>query len=115
MLKKNKKKNGALRATFRSAVPNHDRTNDVWGARLSKQDAKPCFRAGAHLNQELCVRKLRGASENPDALSCCIVEKALWTQNSPPVLIFVDFDQICVLKGGKETSDLAEYFPPFKT
>jgi len=83
------KKTGALQASFRSAVPNHDRRNEVWGAWLSKRDAKPCFRASAHLNQELRVPKLRGASENLDALSCFVVEKALWTQNSPPLSIFI--------------------------
>jgi len=113
--RKSNKKTGALRASFRSAVPNHDRTNEVWVSWLSKLDAKPCFRASAHLNQELRVPKLRGASENPNALSCCVVEKALWTQNSYLLSIFVVLGRICVLKGGKETSDLAEYFPPFKT
>jgi len=33
----------------------------------------------------------------------------------PPLSIVVVLGRICVLKGGKETSDLAEYFPPFKT
>jgi len=61
------------------------------------------------------VPKLRGATENPDAPSCCVVEKALWTQNSPPLSIFVVLGRIWVLKGGRETSDLAEHFPPFKT
>ena len=112
-LKKKQKKTGALRAS-RSAVPNHDRTNEVWGAWLSEQDAKPCFRASAHLNQELRVPKLREANENPDALSWCVVEKASWIQNSPPLSIFVILGRICVLKGRKETLDLAEYFPPLK-
>jgi len=33
----------------------------------------------------------------------------------PSLSTFVDLGRICVLKGGKETSDLAEYFPLFKT
>ena len=103
-----------MRASFRSAIPNHDRTNEVYGARLSKQDAKPCFRASAHLNQELRVPKV-GANQNPDAPSCLVVEKALWTPNSPLLSIFVVLGQICVLKSGKKTSDLAGYFSPFKT
>jgi len=85
-----------------------------WGAWLLKQDAKPCFRASAHRNQELRVPKV-GANQNPDAPSCLVVEKALWSQNSPPLSIFVVLGRTCVLKGGKETSDLVEYFPPFKT
>jgi len=61
------------------------------------------------------VPQLRGANQNPDAPSGLVVEKALWSQNSTPLLIFVVLGRICVLQGGKETSDLAEYFPPFKT
>jgi len=83
---------GTLRASFWGAVPNHDRTNEVGGARLSKQDVKPCFGASAHLNQVLRAPKVRGANENPDALSCCVVEKALWTQNSPPAFDFRCFN-----------------------
>jgi len=75
-------------------MPNHDRTDEVWGARLSKQDAEPCFRAAAHLNQELRVPQLKGANENSDAPSFYVVEKALWTQNSPPLSIFVDLVRI---------------------
>jgi len=49
-------KTGALQTSFRSAIG---------GIRLSEQDAKPCFRASAHLNQELRVDELRGANKNP--------------------------------------------------
>ena len=58
---------------------------------------------------------LRGANRNPDAPSCLIVEKALWSQNSSPLSIFVVLGRICVLKVEKETSDLAKHFSPFKT
>ena len=110
------KKKCALRASFRSAVANHDRTIKVWGAWLLKQDAKPCFRASAHRNQELHVPQWRGANQNPDApFSCLVMEKALWSQYSPPLSNFVVLGWKCVLKGGKKTSDLAEYFLPFKT
>jgi len=44
-----------------------------------------------------------------------VFEQALCSQNSPSLSIFIDLGRICVLKGGKETPDLAEYFPPFKT
>jgi len=75
------KKGGALRVSFRNAVPNLDRTNEVWGAQLSRQSAKPCFRASAaHLKKDLRVPQLRGANENPEASSCFGVEKALWSK-----------------------------------
>jgi len=61
------------------------------------------------------VPQLRGANQNPDAAFFLVVEKALWSQNSSPLSIFVVLGRICVLKRGKETSDLAKYFPPFKT
>ena len=72
-----KKEKNLCVASFRRAVPNHDRTNEVWGAWVLKQDAKPCFRASAHRNQELRVPQLRGANQNPDAPSCLVVEKSL--------------------------------------
>jgi len=43
-----------------------------------------------------------------------VVQQALWSQNSPSLSIFVVLGRIRVLKGGKETSDLAKNFPPFK-
>jgi len=51
----------------------------------------------------------------PYGPSRCLVEQALWSQNSPSLSIFVVLGRVRVLKGGKKTSDLAEYFPPFKT
>jgi len=47
--------------------------------------------------------------------SRCVVEQALWSQNSPSLSILVDLGRTCVLKDGKETSDIGEYFLPFKT
>jgi len=47
--------------------------------------------------------------------SRCVVEQALWSQNRPSLSISVFLGRICVLKGGKETSDIAKYFSPCKT
>jgi len=43
------------------------------------------------------------------------LNKRYRSQNSPSLSIFVVLGRICVLKGIKETSDLADYFPPVKT
>jgi len=43
------------------------------------------------------------------------LNKRYGVKKFPRFSFFVVLALICVLKGGKETPDLAEYFPPFKT
>jgi len=100
-------KTGALRASFRSAVTNEvrvsyqSRTRDPLKAVSDKVRLPP---------------KLRGANENPVRdPSRWVVEKALWCQYSSRFPFSLLLGWICVLKSGKETSDLAEYFTYFKT